>query len=146
MTLLYVYGIRPEIDALSTLYAIFLERPKETWISTTEIPTTEQHKAFVDSKPYYVWYLMHSAQDGFVGSIYLGHDNSIGVAVLRAHQRKGYGSSAVRQLMEKHEPLPGLPSRRSKHFVANIAIGNTASAKFFERLGFSTIQTVMAKK
>lgn len=146
MTLIDVYAVRPEITAIALLYALFLERPRETWISTTEIPTTDEHSAFVASRPYRAWYLLWTERDDFVGSIYLGHDNSIGVAVLRAFQKKGYGSMAIELLMEKHEPLPGLPSCRSKHFVANIAIGNDASERLFAKLGFQTIQTVMAKK
>lgn len=146
MILLDAYSVRPEIDALSILYALFLERPRENWISTTAIPTTEQHKAFFDSRPYFAWYLIRSLDHGFVGSIYLGHDNSIGVAVLESYQRQGFGSRAVKMLMEKHEPLTGLPSRRSAHFVANIALGNQASTDFFAKLGFKTAQTVMVKK
>lgn len=146
MMLLDVYEVRPEITALSLLYALFLERPRETWISTIEVPTTEQHREFVASRPYRAWYLLWAEKDEFVGSIYLGHDNSIGVAVLRSFQRHGYAAQAVSLLMEKHEPLPGIPSRRSKHFVANVAIGNSASERLFAKLGFQTIQTVMAKK
>lgn len=136
-------SVSSERAATGVLFELLLERPPHTWISTKRLATEEEHRRFVSQHPYFAWYLIEVAGE-YVGSIYLGHDNSIGVAILRAHQRRGYGSQAVKLLMRQHEPLPGKASVRNASFIANIAPGNAESIKFFAKLGFRHIQNVYA--
>ena len=141
MKLVDVYKRKP---AVKVLWRLLNERPRSTWISTKAIPDFKQHEKFVKSKPYFAWYLLEVEGKGFVGSIYHGHDNSVGVSIFKEYQRQGYGAKAVRLLLEEHRPLPAQLSRRNGNFIANIAPGNKDSISFFEGLGFRHIQNTYA--
>ncbi len=112
------------------LYQLLEERTPEQSISHKSMPTWEEHRAFVGSRPYAHWYLAYVANVGIVGSIYLTHQREIGVSILRAHQRKGYGLAAVRELMRLH---PG-------RFLANVNPENAASRKLWEGIGGKLLQ------
>ena len=51
-------------------------------ISNKIIPSWEDHKKFVHSKPYFKWYII--LEDNIkIGSFYINHDNSIGLSLLK---------------------------------------------------------------
>ena len=131
--------VRGNPDATSLLYALLAERPRENWISHERMPTEAEHAAFVASHPFRFWYLIEV--DGTqVGAIEVTHNNEIGIAILRAHQRKGLGTKALRCFLDIHEPLPPIPAVRNGNWLANIATLNEDSKLFFARLGFWPIQ------
>ncbi len=131
MNLLDVYETPGAVDVL---YQLLRERTPEQSISHKRMPTYEQHRKFVFSRPYPFWYLIEAG--GYsVGATYLTHRNEIGIFILRAAQGRGYGSKAVRELMLRH-PGP---------FLANISPENEPSMAFFERLGFNLLQMTYAK-
>ena len=123
-------------NAKEFLYRVFCERRAHTWISRTseEVPWWE-HSQFVDSRPYRYWYIIYHDTTP-VGEINVTKQNEIGLAILREHQGKGFGSDTIRKFVETHNPLPAIPSNRNGHWLANIAINNEASKEFFRRLGF----------
>lgn len=127
MRLVNVY--RHEDRSIKTLYDLLRERTPDQSISHRQMPSGEQHVAFVKSRPYQCWYLIDV--DGVtVGSIYLSKQREIGVFIFNEHKGKGYGKQAVELLMKQ---WPG-------HFLANINPANEASRKMFEKLGFNRIQ------
>lgn len=114
-------------DWRRALYDLLAERTPEQSISHRRMPNWEDHLAFIDSMPYMAWYVLRqSYSDAIVGACYLTRQREIGLSVFKAHQRKGYGRSAVEQLMKKH---PG-------QFLANINPANEASIALFRSLGF----------
>lgn len=130
--------------AVKLLWRLLNEREPVSRISSKALPTFEEHNLFVRTHPYFAWYLLETEDKGFVGSIYHGHDNSIGVAIFKEYQGQGYGRAAVLLLMEEHRPLPAKKSVRNGNFIANISPGNRTSARFFMRLGFKKIQETYA--
>ncbi len=119
------------------LYHLLAERPAEANISHREMPTYDDHVAFVRSHPYFVWYIIE-VDGAKAGSIYLTKQgqpgfagDEIGISVLAEHQRKGVASKAVRELMQLHP---------RKRYLANIAPKNRASKKMFESIGFDLLQ------
>lgn len=122
-------------EAPRYLYDLMGERNQTVNISHTSIPTWDQHCAFVASRPYAEWNLIQ-AEGGIVGACYITKHDEIGIFIFKAHQRKGYGKSAVRKLLDSH---PG------KRMLANIAPGNTPSKTMFEAIGFRHIQNTYAK-
>jgi RimJ/RimL family protein N-acetyltransferase len=133
VTLVDVY----ESDAaLKVLYRLMQERTPEVNISHRAMPDWDAHCAFVASRPYDAWYLIHD-DDAPVGGIYLSKMSEIGVFILRAHRGHGYGKRAIELLMQKH------PRER---FLANINPANTASIGFFQALGFRHIQNTYEKR
>ena len=120
--------------AVDVLWQLLRERTPEQSISHKRMPSYEQHRKFVASKPYPHWYLIEAG--GYsVGATYLTGRREIGIFILRAAQGQGHGGKAVRQLMRLH---PGA-------FLANISPENEPSMAFFERLGFNLLQMTYAK-
>lgn len=111
------------------LYDLLAEREPHQSISHRSMPTWEDHVAFVDSAPYHAWFLIE--WDGYLGSIYLTHNDEIGVSLFGKHRGQGYAAKAILLLMRKYP---------RKRYLANINPANEASIRMFERLGFRHIQ------
>jgi RimJ/RimL family protein N-acetyltransferase len=127
--------------ATKFLYELLKERTITTNISHREMPSFEEHCAFVDSCPYREWFLIYqewgNVEMGPLGSIYLSKQNEIGVFISKEHQRHGYGPSVICLLMNRH---PG------EQFLANINPHNSRSIAMFEGLGFVLKQITYAKE
>ena len=108
-------------DDAQVLYDLLKERQPYQSISHVEMPSFEEHKEFVASRPYFAWYMIY--QDGdIVGTIYLTDRREVGIWIFDKHRSKGYATKAVELLMRSH---PG-------KFLANINPDNFASRMFFE--------------
>lgn len=127
MTLIDVYS-RPIASVV--LYALLKERTPEMSISHRELPTFEQHEAYVHSRPYPCWYLIE-VDDQYVGAIYLSDDDEIGVFIFAGAQRRGYARAAIELLIKTHP---------RKRYLANINPANENSMRLFRTLGFRHLQ------
>ena len=112
------------------LYKLLEERKPITYISHKEMPSYEEHVKFVRSQPYSKWYIIEIDGER-VGSIYLTHQNEVGIFVAERSQAKGIGSNALNVLIDQN---PGL------RYLANINPENKKSIDFFEKSGFVLIQ------
>lgn len=118
-------------QTLEYLYLLLAERPPEANISHRQMPTMEQHRQFVDRRPYEAWYLIESTSTkDLVGSVYLTHAREVGIFIKAGHQGEGYGVAAVKELIRQH---PG-------KLLANVAPSNQRSIEFFKRMGWKQIQ------
>ena len=66
-------------DDIKFLYILLEERPTYANISHKQLPSYDQHKAFVNSNPYDIWFVLWN-DNSRVGSIYktkLGDKESI---------------------------------------------------------------------
>lgn len=130
-------------DAVKVLYRLLEERSTENDphinISHRKLPSWAQHNEFFFSRPFVVWYLIDVDGD-WVGYISVTRRNEIGVFLFRAFRGKGYGTAAVKMLIEKVEPMPTIASERVGRFLANINPKNKASIAMFKKLGFHHIQ------
>jgi RimJ/RimL family protein N-acetyltransferase len=119
-------------DAVDVLWKLLFERQRHQSISHREMPTLEEHLRFIGSHPYPYWYLIDCGD--LVGSAYLTGRREVGIGILRAFWRNGYGRAAVNLLLEKH----GRP------LYANINPYNRVSIEMFAELGFRHIQNTYA--
>lgn len=127
-------------DAATPLYELLKERTKEQSISHQTMPTFEEHVEFMLKPGYRVWNLILDGET-VVGSVYLTARNEIGIAIFKAHQRKGYATFAFNNTRKVWgHMLNGKGLRVAPQFIANINPQNEASIKFFESLGFVHIQ------
>jgi RimJ/RimL family protein N-acetyltransferase len=111
--------------SLELLFQLLQERLPEESISHKEMPTWEEHCAFVLSQPYEAWYVIEV--DGYQrGAIYLSRQREIGVAILKGQRGHGYALDAVHRLMEHH----------AGRFLWNANPRNTASIALAKKLGF----------
>lgn len=117
-------------------YALLSEREPEQNISHRAMPTWDEHRDFVLSRPYPRWYSFDS-QDGHpAGCAYLTARREVGIGVLKRFRGQGLASAAIDELMRLH---PG-------RFLANIAPANAASIALFRKLGFGgPIQVTLEK-
>ena len=142
MTLANVYQsgkIAP--GAIEFLYELLSERPASANISHQEMPTLEQHRAFVVRRVYRAWYLIENEDGERVGTVSLTHGNEIGIAIKSGFQHRGYATAAINEIRRLHQPLDEIKSvRRGGVFVANVAPENEVSHMLFEKLGAKLVQ------
>lgn len=137
------------VEHLKVLYDLLAERTPEQSISHKKMPTWEEHLEFAEryrprgplerwSDSYLGWYLVDpDANTPFLaGAVYLTVRAEIGVSIFKRSQQQGFGSAAIRLLMQRHGP--------DHRYLANINPANDASRKMFEKLGFKTIQHTLA--
>lgn len=135
----------PKADQI--LYKLIEERSTEqddyTNISHRKVPTWAAHKAFIASNPYRYWFLINVG-DVYIGSLSVTYNNEIGIVLFRSNRGRGFGTRAVRKLMDEYTPLKAIPSKRPGHWVANINPKNVPSIGLFEKLGARHIQNTYA--
>lgn len=136
MNLVNVYSLT---SAAGVLYRLLSERPVENRISHEKMPSRDEHLVFLLSRPFRYWYLIEVNGD-YVGALEVTELNEIGVAIFREHQRKGYAREALKLFLLRHEPLPSIPAKRNRRWLANIAVGNEGSKEFFRKSGFKPLQ------
>ena len=118
------------LNAKSILFDLLAERGPEINISHSEMPSWKSHIAFIESKPYHCWYLVR-VEDCIVGTVYLTKYDEVGICIFKNCQRRGFGSDAVRLLIEKHP---------RKKYLANINQANEKSIAMFDKMGFKHVQ------
>lgn len=119
-------------DAPKLLYRLLEERTPEVNISHKVLPTWLKHLAFIGSDPYDAWYVIAVDYDDVpAGAVYLTHNSEIGIGVLNEFQGRGYGPTAVKQLMACHP---------RSCFFANINPRNVRSISMFSKLGFKLLR------
>ena len=112
------------------LYCMLKIRDPISRISHKKMPTFEQHKKFVLSKPYKFWYII-KFENKKIGSIYLSKQDEIGIFLKNEFQNKGISQYVLLTFIKIH-PRP--------RFLANVSPKNKISQKFFQKHGFIHIQ------
>lgn len=112
------------------LFELLRTRDPIANISHKNMPTFEEHRAFVRGRPYDAWYLIKVTGE-YIGATCLSNAGEIGISLFREHQGKGFGPRAVRALMKRHP---------RKRYLANVAPDNSASIHMFDKLGFHLLQ------
>jgi len=112
------------------LFELLKERGSKVNISHRKMPTYNTHVKFVMSKPYAKWYII-KYQDEKIGSVYLSHQDEIGIFLKKGNQRKGIGKKALELLMKKN------PRER---YLANVNPKNSKSIKFFKKNRYKLLQ------
>lgn len=105
------------------------------------MPDIGQHIGFLRSNPYAAWYIIEvpdqHEQPKPAGSIYLTHNNEIGIQIAKPYQRQGIAKQAIQTLIQLN-PRPS--------YKANIAPNNYASQQMFMNMGFALIQNTYEMK
>jgi RimJ/RimL family protein N-acetyltransferase len=144
MTGLYEAGMAD----IEFLYDLLKEREANENISHRHLPNYDDHVKFFNSKPYYKWCIIYktyySITDSItdytcrkIGTIYLTKNDEIGIQIKNEYKHQGYGSIALKLLMDK--------CKKDKYY-ANISPHNFDSFEFFKKHGFSTIQWTLIKE
>lgn len=140
MELIDVYSRR---DAVLQLWQLLGERGVDDSISHRAMPGWDQHRTYVESRPYRVWKLI--LVDGRVaGTVYATHRNEVGVQISHACRGQGYSRQALEALMASMEPLEAIPGVRPGEWIANINPRNRVSIGLFKSMGFKHVQNTYA--
>ncbi len=115
---------------LKFLFEILEEREDKVNISHRKMPTFDQHKKFVSSKPYSKWYIILQGIEK-AGSIYLSKQNEIGIFLKKGSHHTGIGTVALKLIMEKNP---------KKRYLANVNPKNKKSIEFFKKNDFNILQ------
>lgn len=116
--------------APKVLYQLLAERDATVNISHRQMPSWEQHLAFIARRPYDAWYIVRY-NGGPIGGIYLTALSEIGIGILAEFRNQGFAPRAIHQLMALH------PRDR---YLANINPANAGSIRMFAGMGFQLIQ------
>ena len=110
--------IRSVIDSdFRFLFNLLKERSSTENISHKKMPTYNEHKKFVKSKPYSSWYLVvHSNKK--IGSVYLSKNAEIGIFLKKEFQAHDIGKKVLEMIIQKNP---------RKRYLANI---NPKNIKF----------------
>ncbi len=112
------------------LFELLKERDSSTNISHKKMPSFNEHKKFVNSKPYDKWYVI-MIKNKKIGSIYLTAQNEIGIFIKNDIQGHSFGQLALNLLISKNP--------RSR-YLANVSPKNSKSTRFFKNNQFKLIQ------
>ena len=112
------------------LFDLLKERNPRVNISHKKMPTYNQHRKFIKSKPYSKWYIIFRSKEK-IGSIYLSKNDEIGIFLSKKFQGKNVGNFVLNELMKKNP---------RKRFLANVNPKNKKSMEFFKKNGFKLIQ------
>ena len=107
-------------------------------ISHQSMPTFEQHRNFVLSKPYQNWYLVFNG-DQAVGSFYVQTDNSVGLNL--SCVKKEWVDTILEFLIANSCPNSEIFSKVPPYFYINVSYNDKALAKTLEEMGHVPIQT-----
>jgi len=117
-----------EDEGMDLLWRLMSEREPHQNISHKAMPSWQEHRAFVSSRPYFAWYAIDCGE--CVGATYLTHQREVGIGILKQYRGQQYAVNALRMLIQMH---PG-------RLLANINPANADSIRLFTGLGFKHIQ------
>ncbi len=106
-------------------------------ISHQQCPSYKKHKQFVQQHPYRAWYLIKS-DNVYIGSVYLSHENTIGVNLLE--NTASIISSVIHFFKSHYDPLDEISSVRPGYFYINVPSANTELQQSLEKQGCIPIQ------
>ena len=128
LALISVYDTATPERHMYEKFLFDLLKDRKPWesISHKKMPHYDEHVKFVRSKPYKKWYIIDYR--GPVGSIYLTHENQVGIFIERHNQGRKFGAKALNMLLED--------SPNVETIYANIGAFNSRSLCFFVMKGF----------
>ena len=112
------------------LFNLLKERSTSENISHKKMPTYNEHKKFVKSKPYLRWYTVMLSNKK-IGSVYLSKNDEIGIFLKKEFRAKDIGKKVLEMIIQKNP---------RKRYLANINPKNKKSIKFFKKNHFKLIQ------
>jgi hypothetical protein len=115
---------------ISFLFELLKNRTQFENISHKNIPTFKNHEKFVNSKPYFKWYIIYEDLTK-IGSAYITNQNEIGIHFISIREQENFFLESLKNIMTKHP---------RKRFLININPKNKKLKKIIEKNHFKLIQ------
>lgn len=126
-------------DSASHTHLLFRSLKNRRYsISHSQMPDYEEHVAFCKNHPYRIW-LMVFEQGDFIGSVYLGQNNAIGINI--DIHKQDYYDSILKYILKTYEPLDELKSVTPPYFYVNCPSQNIVLAQSLRAMRAQDIQT-----
>lgn len=126
----------PTDKQIEILYSMLKDR--EHSISLKKNISYNEHKKFVNSMPYRVWYIVKYL-DSFLGSFYLSKSNTIGINISTGDKMNAM-THIIAYINSRYKPLPEIPSVRASNYTINISPFDKELIKIIESLGGDKVQ------
>ena len=117
-------------EHISVLYELLKQRKHK--ISHKASPSFSDHRNFVLSHPYRVWFLIKVCES-YVGSIYAYKNNGIGISVISGEEH--VIAPAIKLFLERNKPLKPIKSVRSAEFGVYAAPTDKKLISILESMG-----------
>ena len=115
---------------ISFLFELLKNRTQFENISHKNIPTFKNHEKFVNSKPYFKWYIIYEDLTK-IGSAYITNQNEIGIHFISIREQENFFLESLKNIMTKHP---------RKRFLININPKNKKLKQIIEKNNFKLIQ------
>ena len=112
------------------LFELLKKRASFENISHKRIPVFKNHEKFINSKPYFKWYIIYENFEK-IGSAYLTNQDEIGIHFLDIKNNERLFLTLLEHIMKKHP---------RKRFLVNINPKNKKLKKIVEKNHFKLIQ------
>ena len=123
------------------LYKLLKE--KRNAISHRKMPTYEDHKNFVLNHPYRSWMIIYN-ENKVTGSIYIHHDNSIGLN-LQTNLATSDIEAILNEVTSEYAPLEEKKSVIPNYFFLNVSPDEKDLIKSLNEIGYSIKQVSLRK-
>lgn len=123
------------LEHIKILFDILKKRDKN--ISHQSVPEFDDHVEFVKKNPYRKWFFIISSK-GFIGTIYVTYENTIGINVI--NEESFAMKCALEYIFKTIKPLPAIPSVRNKLFSVNLSPNNITLKKVLVEIDAELIQ------
>jgi len=112
------------------LFELLKNRDQFENISHKIMPTFKNHEKFVNSKPYFKWYLIYENLKK-IGSAYITNQNEIAIHFLNIKNYEGFFLESLEIIIKKNP---------RKRFLLNISPKNKKLKRIVEKNKFKLIQ------
>ncbi len=112
------------------LFELLKNRDQFENISHKIMPTFKNHETFVNSKPYFKWYIIYEDLKK-IGSAYITNQNEIAIHFLNIKNYEGFFLESLEIIIKKN---------LRKRFLLNISTKNKKLKRIVEKNKFKLIQ------
>lgn len=129
-------SVIPTNEQLEMLYAQLEKRSHS--ISHKEMPSFEEHEAFVRKHPYREWVIVKNGKRA-IGNVYIQFDNSICIHLEPSDNFEQFHETMSR-VYRLYSPLPAKPSVRIGEFFFRVPSGDHMLQEKLTSLGFGEVE------
>ena len=126
----------PTTEHINILFKLLNSRANS--ISHQSKTSIDEHKGFVKSHPYRIWYIVLDEKKA-IGSFYVSNDNTIGIN-LNDSINNAMVAMIINHVKENFSPLPEIKSVRAKNFSINVHPDNILLRRALDILEVEIIQ------
>lgn len=132
--------VKKSDEDIEALFYLIKQRGSHA-ISHKSVPAFSDHAKFVKNHPYRHWFIVLN-DAAPIGSIYIGTENCLGIFLL--NWRLDVLEAVLEKITTTYNPLPPVPSVRTKGYFINVSPYNKELLSLIDQLELKLIQKSFA--